>query len=322
MITKILKGKQGISEAIKLLSNDELVAFPTETVYGLGANIYSREAVEKIFIAKNRPQDNPLIAHISDFDMLKDLVVEIPEIAKKIMHKFMPGPITLVFKRKKHIDSIVSAGLDTIAVRMPCHKVALDLIASFGKPLVAPSANMSTHVSPTKAEHVYDDLNGRIPLIIDGDISDVGIESTVVDVTTNEIKILRPGIITKKDLEEALDLKIVEEKSTVDKPSCPGMKYKHYAPKKPFEIFANHKDIINKYESIKNTKKCVIICRENIYTDKNVIVLGTDAKSIAQGIYNALREAEKKYDYIISEDFLDDDKGKSIMNRVYKAQNK
>ncbi|MBR2334236.1 MAG: threonylcarbamoyl-AMP synthase, partial [Clostridia bacterium] len=184
MKTEILEAKQAIEKGVGLIKKGELVVFPTETVYGLGADAFNEKAVEKIFTAKDRPQDNPLIVHIASVDQVKDIAKDIPDSFYRVAEKFMPGPISVVLKKGDNIPYIVTAGGGTVAVRMPLNPIARELIA-LSKPLAAPSANKSKHISPTTAQHVYDDLNGEVALIIDGGSCDVGIESTVLDLTTD-----------------------------------------------------------------------------------------------------------------------------------------
>ena len=224
-----------LKKAAAIIKSGGLVAFPTETVYGLGADGLNEDAVKKIYIAKGRPSDNPLILHISEEKDLEKLVVEITPVAKKLMESFWPGPMTLVLKKKSVVSDTVSGGLDTVAVRLPESEIARKLIEAAGTPIAAPSANSSGRPSPTKAQHVAEDLDGKIDMIIDGGSCDVGLESTVIDVTGDEAIILRPGGITFEDV-DALGIKVsydkhLIDKTTVEKPKSPGMKYKHYAPK-------------------------------------------------------------------------------------------
>lgn len=225
-----------LKEPAKILSENGVVAFPTETVYGLGANALSDVAVGKIYEAKGRPSDNPLIVHISDVNMLQDLAVEVKAYAKVLMNAFWPGPITFVFKKHPNISGKVSGGLDTIAVRMPSHFIAIKLIEMSGKPIAAPSANLSGKPSPTSSRYVIEDLQGRVDCIIDGGDTEVGLESTVLDVTGDVPMILRPGRITQEDIaalvgeceiDKALKGDLI---STEGIARSPGMKYRHYAP--------------------------------------------------------------------------------------------
>ena len=224
-----------LKKAAAIINNGGLVAFPTETVYGLGADGLNESAVKKIYVAKGRPSDNPLILHISEAEELENLVLEITPVAKKLIENFWPGPMTIVLKKKSVVSDTVSGGLDTVAVRLPKNEIARSLIKAAGTPIAAPSANSSGRPSPTKAHHVAEDLDEKIEMIIDGGSCEVGLESTVIDATGDEAVILRPGGITFEDvsalgLEVSYDKHLVD-KTTVEKPKSPGMKYKHYAPK-------------------------------------------------------------------------------------------
>ena len=237
MQTKILKPtKEAIDLACNLLKAGEIVAVPTETVYGLAGDCRNGTAIKKIFKAKGRPQDNPLIVHISNLDMLNELVNNIPQNAKKLMEIFWPGPLTIVLPKGKLISEETTAGLDSVGIRMPSNEIAREIIEKSGVPFAAPSANISGKPSPTNAEDVYNDMNGKISLVIDGGSSKVGIESTVVSCLDEIPTILRPGIITKEMIESVLKIKIniakgiTEEIDQNEKVLSPGMKYKHYAP--------------------------------------------------------------------------------------------
>ena len=235
-----------VNEAGAIIKRGGLVAFPTETVYGLGANGMDEEAAAKIYAAKGRPSDNPLILHISSIDMLEEIVSEVPDNAKILMDKFWPGPMTLVFKKKPAVPYGTTGGLDTVAVRYPSHKVALEIISASGTPIAAPSANTSGRPSPTKASHVIEDMDGKVDMIVDGGEVGIGIESTIIDVTGDVPMILRPGYITKAMVEELIGevlvdkvvtAKTIEEIGGDYKPKAPGMKYRHYAPKAELTMF-------------------------------------------------------------------------------------
>lgn len=237
MYTKILEpNEQNIEYATYILTKGGVVGIPTETVYGLGANALDDSAVEKIFIAKGRPQDNPLIVHVSSMEMLEDCVVEVSDIAKKLADEFWPGELTMIFQKSELVPVAVTGGLSTIAVRMPRHKVTCDLIEKCGFPIAAPSANVSGLPSPTTAEHVYNDMCGRIPVIIDGGECEFGLESTVVLLRDDDVVILRPGAVTKEMIEKiGIGVEVAEGVGqNVDETQpvlSPGMKYKHYSPK-------------------------------------------------------------------------------------------
>ncbi|MBQ6809780.1 MAG: threonylcarbamoyl-AMP synthase, partial [Firmicutes bacterium] len=222
-----------LNESSELLKAGELVAFPTETVYGLGGNAYDPSAAKKIYAAKGRPSDNPLIVHISHIDMMDDLVEELTPLCRRLAFEFWPGPLTMILPKSDKVPYETTGGLDTVAVRMPAHAVALDLIDEVGLPIAAPSANLSGKPSPTRGEHVYHDLNGRIPMVLDGGEVEIGLESTIIDLSRPEPVILRPGRITYDDIKPfAPRLKGNYGISAADisKPKAPGMKYKHYAP--------------------------------------------------------------------------------------------
>ncbi len=237
MKTKLLQDHtEDISVAAALLRNGELVAFPTETVYGLGADARREESVRNIFAAKGRPADNPLIVHISDMEMLGGIAAEVPEIAKQLAAAFWPGPLTMVLPKCSSIPSVTSGSLDTVGVRMPSHPAALRLIRESGCPIAAPSANRSGSPSPTTAKHVMDDMDGRIAAVIDGGICEVGVESTVICFDDAEtIHILRPGLVSAEDLEPYashvyVDEAVYKQIAADAKVASPGMKYRHYAP--------------------------------------------------------------------------------------------
>ena len=329
-----------INEAGAIIKRGGLVAFPTETVYGLGANGMDEEAASKIYAAKGRPSDNPLILHISDIKMLDGIVSDVPEAAKVLMDKFWPGPMTLVFRKRKEVPYGTTGGLDTVAVRFPSHKVALDIISSSGVPIAAPSANTSGRPSPTKASHVIEDMDGKVDMIVDGGEVGIGIESTIIDVTGDVPMILRPGYITKGMVEElvgpvlvdkVVTAKTVEEIGGDYKPKAPGMKYRHYAPKAELTMFdGNIENVVEEInrlskEASDSGKSVGIIATEETkdrYNFGKVVSIGTrkDEASIARGLYGILRDFDTMdVDVIYSETFYNDDLGQAIMNRLIKA---
>ena len=241
MNTRIIKidsnniDKELIAQAAEVIRSGGLVVFPTETVYGLGADTFNPEAVAKIYQAKNRPADNPLISHISAMEQVYDLAAEVPEAAVKVMEHFWGGPLTIILKRKAGVPAAVSAGLDTVSIRFPSHSIAYELIRQSGTPIAAPSANLSGSPSPTAARHAIDDMMGRVDMIIDGGDSLIGVESTVVDMTGELPVILRPGAVTAEDI-AAVTGACVYGADFADAPKCPGMKYTHYSPKA--DVFA------------------------------------------------------------------------------------
>ena len=320
MKTEILDAKLGIEKGAELILRGELVVFPTETVYGLGADAFNESAVRKIFEAKGRPQDNPLIVHISSVEQVKEIAKDIPDSFYEVAVRFMPGPISIVLKKGDKVPYTVTAGGDTVAVRMPSSAIARELIAR-SKPLAAPSANKSKHISPTTAKHVYDDLNGEVELILDGGSCDVGIESTVLDLTTDTPTVLRPGAVTVEMLAEVLGA--VEEKGKVIKiAKSPGMKYTHYAPKVHTVVAKSVKNALTEYnKSVAEGGNPVLVYR-NIYAElsgKSIIDLGKTPEDYARNIYSALRSAEDKYDEIIIEELHGQGIEFSVMNRVYKS---
>ncbi len=237
MQTQLLSATpQAVHRAAQLLQNGEVVGIPTETVYGLAANATNAEAVQRIFNAKGRPQDNPLIVHIASMDMLERLAKDIPPAAYKLAEKFWPGPLTMVLPHQDSLAPQVSAGLDTVGIRMPSHPVARSLIEQCGLPLAAPSANRSGSPSPTTATHVMNDMQGLIPLVLDGGACEVGLESTVICFTQGDILVLRPGVVTQQQLADAAacNVQLVPQEQAIRQniaPKSPGMKYRHYAPK-------------------------------------------------------------------------------------------
>ncbi|MBQ8002753.1 MAG: threonylcarbamoyl-AMP synthase [Clostridia bacterium] len=239
--------EKALKEAAECIKHGGLVAFPTETVYGLGADTFNPDAVKKIYTAKGRPGDNPLISHIADMDSVLKLAQYVPEDAKNLMEEFWGGPLTIILKRRKEVPDIVSAGLDTVSVRMPSHSVANALIRIAGTPIAAPSANLSGSPSPTTFEHCKADMDGRVDMIIDGGDCSIGVESTVVDMTGDEPVILRPGAVTLEDIVRVCG-KGMFGGEYADAPKCPGMKYTHYSP--DAEVFA-----VNDMESFAADKK-------------------------------------------------------------------
>ena len=299
-VENLMRDAENIIKAAKLLQAGEVVAIPTETVYGLAANALDEAAVSKIFEAKGRPQDNPLIVHIDDFSALEKIVEEIPENAIKLAEAFWPGPLTMIFKKKDIIPNVVSAGLDTVAVRLPEHRIARAIIYSSEYPLAAPSANTSGKPSPTKAEHVFEDMNGKIPAIVDGGSAGVGLESTVIDVTQNPPRLLRPGGITLAQLKEVLgevevDAAVVREIAKDAKVSSPGMKYRHYAPKAPLVIVEGELSDACDYVKTQDGKTAVLCFEEEVdefsKVCENVISYGSenDPAMLANKLFDALR---------------------------------
>lgn len=323
-----------IMEAAELIRAGALVAFPTETVYGLGANALDEKAAAKIYAAKGRPSDNPLIIHIADIESLGLITEEIPEAAVKLADKFWPGPLTMVLKKSEIVPYGTTGGLNTVAVRMPSHKIALELIRSSGGYIAAPSANTSGRPSPTLAEHVADDMKGIIPMIIDGGAVGIGIESTIVDLTEGVPTILRPGFITKEMLEAVVGEVQIDKGLSADAkvpPKAPGMKYRHYAPKAELIIVEGTSEtVVAKINALTKENIQKGICTGIIGTEETVsrypmgIVksIGTrsDELSISSHLYGILREFDESDAQIIySESFEEGAMGSAIMNRLLKA---
>ncbi|RSD27144.1 L-threonylcarbamoyladenylate synthase [Mesobacillus subterraneus] len=325
-----LKTYPHIIEAAQKLKQNEVVAFPTETVYGLGGNAENDDAVLKIFEAKGRPGDNPLIIHIADREQVFSFVKEIPEQASRLMDAFWPGPLTLILNKKDGVLSEkATARLSTVAVRMPDHPVALALVEASGLPLAAPSANLSGKPSPTTAAHVADDLTGRIAGIVDGGATGVGLESTVVDCTGEIPAILRPGGVTKEQLEEIVGEVLVDPalKDAKQAPKSPGMKYRHYAPNAPFYLVNGTKEEIQQLVNEKRNegmKVGVMTTKENkaFYDSDVVIACGERMKleTVAESLYDTLRAFNQQdLDLIYGEIFPEEGVGQAIMNRLTKA---
>ena len=329
--------EESFQEAAEILQQGGLVAFPTETVYGLGGNALDKEAAKKIYAAKGRPSDNPLIVHIAKKEALADLTEYVPERAWTLAEHFWPGPLTMILPKSEKVPYGTTGGLDTVAVRMPNHPVALRLFQESGIYIAAPSANISGRPSATMAEHVIEDFDGRIDMILDGGMVKVGIESTVVDLTEEVPVILRPGCITKEMLEEVLGDIVVDQAilpENQDKPlipKAPGMKYRHYAPKADLTIvtgdFKKVKETINRLiaqNQEKGLKTGVITTTESQkdYPGGVVRCIGTrgEEETIARGLYKVLREFDHlQVDCIYAESFEEGNMGAAIMNRLQKA---
>ena len=325
-----LENNPQVVDAALFLQENEVVALPTETVYGLGGNAESDVAVEKIFAAKGRPSDNPLIIHIADKKQINAFVTEIPEKAERLMEMFWPGPLTIIFKRKDGVLSDkATAGLDTVAVRMPDHPVALALLKKCQLPIAAPSANSSGKPSPTNALHVIEDLNGKIAGVLDGGSTGVGVESTVLDCTEEIPVILRPGGVTKEQLESVvgeihLDAALNDEAS---RPKAPGMKYQHYAPNAPLYLVNGSKSFLQGLIDEKRKEGLrvgVLATVESVefYQSDVTIACGKRAEleTVATALYETLRAFnQEKVDIIFSEMFTNTGVGHAIMNRLQKA---
>lgn len=314
-----------------------LVAFPTETVYGLGANALNSKAVLSLYKAKNRPLDNPPIIHVESFNQIKQLSKKIPRSVKKLMDAFWPGPLTLILRRSENIPKVSTAGLDTVAIRMPEHNVALALIKNSKCPIAAPSANMSGRPSPTLAKHVFNDLDGRIDAILDGGPTRIGVESTVVNLTSYPPEVLRPGGISVENLRKIIKnirihpLVLADKEITIDKTLSPGMKHRHYAPKaKVILVEGSVPSVIDKikeladYYKSKNIKVGILGTQETIeyYNTDVVMSLGSrfNLGTIAKNLFILLRKFDdENVDVIIAEGVPIEGLGLAVINRLRKA---
>lgn len=327
--------KKAIQEAGEILKQGGLVAFPTETVYGLGGNALDEKASEKIYAAKGRPSDNPLIVHIAEFEALEKIAARIPKEARMLADRFWPGPLTMIFRKTDQVPLETTGGLNTVAVRMPDHPVALALIRAAGGYVAAPSANLSGRPSPTCAAHVQEDLNGKIEMILDGGAVGIGLESTIIDLSEDTPTILRPGYISQKMLEEVIgsiqiDRAILSPDSKI-RPKAPGMKYRHYAPKASLtvvegeqeRVVARINELLSEGEK-KGERIGVIASAESAgcYQGGIVRTIGSrsDELSISRHLFGILRDFDTlAVDCIYSESFDTPQMGQAIMNRLMKA---
>lgn len=316
-----------LNEAASLLKAGKLVAFPTETVYGLGANALDEQAVSQIFKAKERPADNPLIVHVATVDQLNELTTDLPPYVAQLINKFSPGPITYVLNDNKTCAKNVTAGLNTIAVRLPDHPIALSLIEKSNLPIAAPSANLSGKPSPTLANHVIDDLSGKIAGIVDGGKTGVGVESTVLDCTSDTPVILRHGGITKEQLLQIVNVVDVSEVELEGnaQPKSPGMKYKHYAPEMPLILVDGTINQLQEFITSKRNDgyRIGLLAMEQTIKKLNSdekVSLGMNETEVAQNLYRSLRTLSKqKIDYIVCESLSKQGVGTAIMDRLERA---
>ncbi|MEY8391066.1 L-threonylcarbamoyladenylate synthase [Lachnospiraceae bacterium 45-W7] len=330
-----ISNREKIHTAGKLIQDGGLVAFPTETVYGLGADALNPDAARKIYQAKGRPSDNPLIIHIASMESLEKIASFVPLMARKMAERFWPGPLTMIFRKKDIVPMETTGGLDTVAVRMPGHPVALELIQAAGGYIAAPSANTSGRPSPTLAEHVAEDMQGRIPMILDGGAVGIGIESTIVDFSEQTPMVLRPGYITLEMMRQVIgelkmDPGLIEENSDVH-PRAPGMKYRHYAPRAELVLVNGAQEKVQEKinELVRNAalsgKTAGVIATDEscgYYECGIVKSIGTrrDEDTIARHLYRILREFDQQdVDMIYSESFSSLGIGQAVMNRLRKA---
>lgn len=319
-----------IKDASEAIKQGKLVLFPTETVYGIGANALDESAVKKIYEAKGRASDNPLIAHISNLEMLKKLVKEVGNIEKKLIENFWPGPLTIIFNKTEIVPNIITAGLETVAIRMPSNEIARNLIEYSETPIAAPSANISGKPSGTLVEDILQELDGKVEYIIDGGKVDIGLESTVLRVIENKVHILRPGKITKEEIEQ-LGLEVEIEKQILgeyvegEKVLSPGIKYKHYSPdtKCVLVYSKNNQVMVDKINEIASKQKSIILCRTSNmdkYDNEIKLAMGNTLEEICNNIFTLLRKADKyNANLVIIEGVEKEGIGLAIMNRLLRA---
>lgn len=322
--------EEKIKEAAKEIVAGNLVIFPTETVYGIGANALNDEACKNIFKAKGRAGDNPLIVHVNTFDMIKQIIEEPNELEKKLLNTFCPGPFTIILKAKSIIPKSVTAGLDTVGMRMPSNKIANKLIEYAGVPIAAPSANVSGRPSGTKIEDILKEFDGKVSTIIDDGMVDIGLESTVVRIIDNKVRILRPGKITKEDIEKLgleveIDKNILGKYDGKEKVLSPGMKYRHYAPNTNcMMVYSKNEDaMVNKINELIKDKKALVVCRDKNY-DKYAtnykINMGNSLEEIAHNIFSILRKVDEyNVDIVIIEGMEKEGLGLALNNRLLRA---
>ena len=302
-----------LTKYISLIKTGEVVAFPTETVYGLGADAWNHSAIQKVFEIKGRPSDNPLIVHVSSREQINDFASDIPDSAQILMDEFWPGPLSIVFSKKPEVLDSVTAGLDTVAIRMPDHPVALDLIEATGA-LVAPSANKSGRPSPTKAEHVKEDFGVDFP-VIDGAATRVGLESTVIDLSSDKPAILRPGGISRKELEDTLGIEVEEAFfHQLEKPRSPGQKYSHYKPKAEVRWLQNNETT--------NDESTIYLLLSKAEKRPNIIFYNNDITLLAAELYDRFRQADiENYRSVVIEPFSNNSEPvfSALLNRINKA---
>lgn len=334
MDTLIIKepNAESLKKAGEIIRSGGIVAFPTETVYGLGASAYDEDAISKIYEAKGRPSDNPLIVHIPDVSEVFKVAREVPDGAKKLFDAFAPGPFTLILKKNEKIPSRVTAGLDTVGVRIPSHPVAREFLRAAGVPVAAPSANISGKPSTTTAEHVISDMNGRVDAIIAGGASEVGVESTIIDMTAEVPVILRPGGIVPEDIigvlgDVKIDRHVLESVSVKDTPKCPGMKYKHYAPDADVTVVSgNSEKAMQKIAELikaekKNGRRVGVLARENKGFSADLFIsAGKNNKEFAKVLFDALRRFDREKIDVAFVQFTEDSGiSLAVKNRLFKA---
>lgn len=324
--------EKAMAAAGEIIKKGGIVAFPTETVYGLGANAYDEAAIRKIYAAKGRPSDNPLIVHLASVEDVDKVAREMPENAKRLIERFAPGPFTLILKKQPSIPDIVTAGLDTVGVRIPKNDTARAFIKAAGVPIAAPSANISGKPSPTRAEHVIADLDGKAEAIICGESADIGVESTIIDVTGEIPVILRPGGITKEDIiavcgAAEVSKNVLTDLMETETPKCPGMKYKHYSPDAELTVVEGGKS--NTAKKIKELvakdrengiKTGVLMASRNDFDNDLYIFEGNNNGEFAAVLFSALREFDKNgIEKAYVQMCMKDEMELAVKNRIYKS---
>jgi len=328
MKTLYLKSNE-TEKAAKIIKNGGIIAIPTETVYGLAANTFNEEAVRKIFLAKGRPSDNPLIVHIASVMDIYDIVTDFPVKAQKLAKKFWPGPLTIILPKKSVIPDIVTGGINSVAVRFPAHELAQEIIKKSGVPLVAPSANSSGSPSPTNANHVINDLDSKIDAVLDGGSCKVGLESTVISLTEETPRLLRPGAITPSDIEKVIgkiyiDNSVYSKLNPQEKVISPGTKYKHYSPKAKVILIKASSEKYAKFVNSKSSENLLSLCFEEDISKLNVPYISYGSKNDysfqAQKLFESLREADdKKVSIIYAHACNIEGVGIAVYNRLVRA---
>lgn len=324
METKYLQfNDKDLTLAGELIRKGELVSFPTETVYGLGASAWNVQAVKNTFEAKGRPSDNPLIVHIYKKSQIYDIASEVSSDAEKVIDAFMPGSITIVLPKKDVIDDCITAGLNTVAIRMPKSKEARKFLEYANVPVTAPSANLSGRPSPTTWQRVRDDMDGKISAILTGAPCEVGIESTVLDLSGEDPRVLRPGIVTAEQISEVLGKTVTVITDPKAKVNSPGVRYKHYAPKVPMalELEGNVKKLCDLYDELtsKGVKAVLLVERPENFGNRTAYCIGKTDLEVSQNLFENLRNLEEKFDYIIASYSSKTSFAKSILNRLIRS---
>ncbi len=315
--------QEDLQTAGRLIREGQLVAFPTETVYGLGANAFDEQAIKNTYVAKGRPSDNPIIVHVWCKEQIYQVAREVSQDAEKIIDNLMPGSVTIVLPKQPTISDCITAGLDTVAIRMPLSQQARDFLRYAQVPVTAPSANTSSRPSPTTWQRVKDDLDGKISAILCGDNCQVGIESTVLDLTGENPRILRPGIVTPDIIQAVLGKHVDVITNPKDKVNSPGVKYKHYAPKVPMalDLSGDVKKLTDYYDNLvsQGLNPVLLVEQPQKFGERNAVCIGNTDKEVAKNLFENLRQLETKYDYIIASFTSKTQFAQSILNRLVRS---